>query len=93
MNLVSFQGVTVKANRWRVRDIIEALQKLHSKDGIKPASLREVSRIYTVSHQNLSNWIKGSKKQAELFQFIEKARKALGIDEKKAYRKSVKSKR
>lgn len=74
-----------------VKDLIALLQKHHSILG-KPASLRRLSDIYGVSHQNLSNWRKGSKKQEELFEFIELAKKKLALDDARVYRKAIKIK-
>lgn len=73
-----------------VIELIKALQKLHKDDSGKEASLRKLSSIYNVSHQNLSNWNKGLDKQAHIFDFIEKARKSLGWSETTAYRKAIK---
>lgn len=78
-----------------VKELIEALEWEHrfkNKRGEwEPASLRDLAEKYGVSHQNLSNWKKGMTKQAELFDFIEKARKGLGLKPEQVYRKIVKS--
>lgn len=54
---------------------------------LKYGSLRTVSRIYGVSHQNLSNWRKGGAKQSELFAFLERARKDLKLSKSSAWDK------
>jgi transcriptional regulator with XRE-family HTH domain len=85
----------VSANSLGVKELIEALQDKHrykDKNGVwHLASLRDLAEIYGESHQNLSNWKKGMKKQSELLDFIEKARKGLGLDPGQVYRKIIKS--
>ena len=75
-----------------VKELIEALQELHGST-LKKASLTDLQRIYGISRQNLSNWMKSTPEQSRLFEFIEKARKDLNWDEVKAYKKTVKNKK
>lgn len=75
-----------------VKELIEALRKLHTKDG-KPATWTDLEERYGVSRQTLSNWANGSKEHDQLFEFIENARQALGYKENFTYRLTVKRKR
>lgn len=74
-----------------VKELIEALKKLHGKEG-KSASWTDLESIYGVSRQTLFNWSKGSKEHAQLFDFVEKARKDLGYKENYTYRLVIKKK-
>lgn len=74
-----------------VKELIEALRKLHTKDG-KPATWTDLEERYGVSRQTLSNWANGSKEHEQLFEFVEKARKDLGYKENFTYRLVVKRK-
>lgn len=67
----------------RVKDLIDALET-------KYGSLRAAAEALGVSHQNLSNWRKGGKKQKELFEFMERARRDLRMAESKAWKSAVK---
>lgn len=74
-----------------VKELIEALQELH-RSTTKKASLTDLQRIYGISRQNLTNWMKSTPEQSRLFDFIEKARRDLNWDENKAYKKTIKKK-
>jgi hypothetical protein len=74
-----------------VKELIEALQELH-RSTTKKASLSDLQRLYGISRQNLTNWMKSTPEQSRLFEFIEKARKDLGWDESKVYKKAIKKK-
>lgn len=71
--------------------LIKALKKHHSVNG-EEASLRDLSRIYEVSHQTLGNWARGSEEHFKLLNFIEKAKKALALNETMTLRKLNKRK-
>lgn len=73
-----------------VREIIEALRRKYAR-GPKLASLREIGRIFGVSHQTLTNWTKAPKEHIQLFGFIEKARKELGLSESTVYKRTIKA--
>lgn len=74
-----------------VKELIEALQELH-RSTTKKASLSDLQRLYGISRQNLTNWMKSTPEQSRLFEFIEMARKDLGWDESKVYKKAIKKK-
>jgi hypothetical protein len=74
-----------------VKELIEALQALHGST-LKKASLSDLQRLYGISRQNLTNWMKSTPEQSRLFEFIERARKDLGWDESRVYKKAIKKK-
>jgi len=74
-----------------VKELIEALQELH-RSTTKKASLSDLQRLYGISRQNLTNWMKSTPEQSRLFEFIEKDSKDLVWDEIKVYKKAIKKK-
>lgn len=89
--IAGFGVVMVDAKKLSVKDLIEALKKLHGST-LKDATLTEVASIYGVSRQNLTNWMKSAPERSKMFAFVEKAAKDLEWDDAKAFRKVVKRK-
>ena len=81
--MVSFRMVRKSARSFVVKDIIDSLV-------LKYGSLRKAADAIGVSHQNLSNWRRGGKKQEELFEFLKRAQKDLKLSDAATYKKAVK---
>lgn len=78
LNIGYFRALRTNAMAYKVKDIIDMLVKKHG-------SLRNVAEIYGISHQNLSNWRKGSKVQCSMNTFLEAARADLKLSKSKAW--------
>lgn len=76
-------------NKQSVKELIEELRVLHGST-TKRATLSDLAAIYGISRQNLTNWQNPSPEHEKRNAFIEKARKDLGWDEAKAYKKTIK---
>lgn len=77
------------ANKISVKELIEALRKKHGST-LRQASLSDIAKLYGVSRQNLTNWMKSAPERSKMFAFIEKASKDLEWDDAKAFQKTIK---
>lgn len=90
--MLSFQELMNNVNSAYVRKIIELLRKHHGST-LKPASLREIEKIYGLGRGNLDNWMKATPERSKLFDFIEAARKDLELSDETAYKLTIKNKK